>query len=123
MGVKLRNRSGLFWLVWNLYRSFVGKWPCIELQKTNFSISHQPWLGACCHQDMLSVGLNESQGRTGARRIVGIVAELFDPARGLRFSTYATIWIKGILGKSNLVETIKLPLRKWNQPSNWCLHT
>lgn len=45
-------------------------------------------------------------------------AELFDPHRGLRFSTYATIWIKGQLSNSHVVEPIRLPQRektKWNK--------
>eukprot|EP00559_Dactyliosolen_fragilissimus_P005007 CAMPEP_0184872376 /NCGR_PEP_ID=MMETSP0580-20130426/41258_1 /TAXON_ID=1118495 /ORGANISM="Dactyliosolen fragilissimus" /LENGTH=395 /DNA_ID=CAMNT_0027375171 /DNA_START=835 /DNA_END=2018 /DNA_ORIENTATION=- len=39
-------------------------------------------------------------------------AELFDPKRGLRFSTYATIWIKGVLSNSNVHDTISLPARE-----------
>eukprot|EP00586_Coscinodiscus_wailesii_P010384 CAMPEP_0172501930 /NCGR_PEP_ID=MMETSP1066-20121228/155100_1 /TAXON_ID=671091 /ORGANISM="Coscinodiscus wailesii, Strain CCMP2513" /LENGTH=512 /DNA_ID=CAMNT_0013276993 /DNA_START=197 /DNA_END=1735 /DNA_ORIENTATION=- len=45
-------------------------------------------------------------------------AELFDPERGLRFSTYATIWIKGVLSSVKENDLIRIPereMRKWNK--------
>lgn len=46
-------------------------------------------------------------------------AELFDSSRGIRFSTYATIWIKGHLSNSHMLDgAIKLPAiekQKWKK--------
>jgi RNA polymerase primary sigma factor len=66
------------------------------------------------HKSGLSFEEVVQEGSLGLLR----AAELFDPSRGLRFSTYATIWIKGSLSNSHMVETIKLPQRektKWNK--------
>mmetsp|Transcript_11282 Transcript_11282/g.12916 ORF Transcript_11282/g.12916 Transcript_11282/m.12916 type:complete len:497 (+) Transcript_11282:126-1616(+) len=67
-----------------------------------------------CYQGALSFEELVQEGSLGLLR----AAELFDPNRGLRFSTYATIWIKGVLQNSHMKETITLPQRektKWNR--------
>lgn len=68
------------------------------------------------HANKMGVTYEElvQEGSLGLLR----AAELFDPSRGLRFSTYATIWIKGMLSNSHSMEPIKLPERektKWNK--------
>ena len=58
-----------------------------------------------------SVSLDEivQEGSLGLIR----AAELFDPERGLRFSTYATIWIKGQLSHTNFDrDAITIPQRE-----------
>ncbi|GKY95812.1 hypothetical protein MPSEU_000541900 [Mayamaea pseudoterrestris] len=39
-------------------------------------------------------------------------AELFDPSRGVRFSAYAVVWIKGTLQNTHIPELVKLPQRE-----------
>ena len=66
------------------------------------------------HSSGISIEELVQEGSLGLMR----AAELFDPSRGLRFSTYATIWIKGMLSNSHVKETITVPQRektKWNK--------
>lgn len=39
-------------------------------------------------------------------------AELFNPERGVRFSTYAVTWIKGVLLNSHVTELVRVPSRE-----------
>eukprot|EP00547_Thalassionema_nitzschioides_P005860 CAMPEP_0194200396 /NCGR_PEP_ID=MMETSP0156-20130528/1018_1 /TAXON_ID=33649 /ORGANISM="Thalassionema nitzschioides, Strain L26-B" /LENGTH=491 /DNA_ID=CAMNT_0038925383 /DNA_START=49 /DNA_END=1520 /DNA_ORIENTATION=- len=72
-------------------------------------VKHQPKNRDASYDELVQ------EGSLGLLR----AAELFDPSRGLRFSTYATIWIKGTLSNSPIKDgTITLPQRektKWNK--------
>ena len=67
------------------------------------------------HQSGLTYEELIQEGSLGLIR----AAELFDPSRGVRFSTYATIWIKGSLSHSHILDgSITLPNREktiWNK--------
>jgi RNA polymerase nonessential primary-like sigma factor len=68
----------------------------------------------------ISCGLtNDELVQEGSMGLIR-AAELFDPSRGVSFSTYATVWIKGVLGNSHAPELITLPQREktiWNKIS------
>ena len=70
------------------------------------------------HRGEITIDELVQEGSLGLIR----AAELFDPEKGLRFSTYATIWIKGVLSNSNLDDDIvTLPSRErviWNKIRN-----
>ena len=67
------------------------------------------------HRGEITIDELVQEGSLGLIR----AAELFDPEKGLRFSTYATIWIKGVLSNSSLDDDIvTLPSRErviWNK--------
>ena len=82
-----------------------------ELVSHNMGLVHAVVRNYSGKANLRGVPLDElvQEGSLGLIR----AAELFDPAKGLRFSTYATIWIKGVLSNSNLLdEVIQLPSRE-----------
>jgi len=67
------------------------------------------------HRGQITMDELVQEGSLGLIR----AAELFDPEKGLRFSTYATIWIKGVLSNASLDDdVVTLPSREriiWNK--------
>jgi len=82
-----------------------------ELVSSNMGLVHAVVKNYSSKANYRGVHLDElvQEGSLGLIR----AAELFDPAKNLRFSTYATIWIKGVLSNSNsLDDMITLPSRE-----------
>ena len=82
-----------------------------ELVSSNLGLVHAVVKNYSSKANYRGVHLDElvQEGSLGLIR----AAELFDPAKNLRFSTYATIWIKGVLSNSNsLDDMITLPSRE-----------
>jgi RNA polymerase sigma factor (sigma-70 family) len=84
------------------------------LVSANMGLVHAIVKGRIGSFSKLGVSFEEvvQEGSLGLLR----AAELFDPSRGLRFSTYATIWIKGTLSNTHVAETVTLPSR---EKSKW----
>jgi RNA polymerase sigma factor (sigma-70 family) len=60
------------------------------------AVVNQQWIAKYQHSGVTKDELVQ-EGSLGLLR----AAALFDPSRGLRFSTYAVIWIKGTLSNQN----------------------
>eukprot|EP00978_Attheya_sp_CCMP212_P020200 scaffold57525_cov63-Attheya_sp.AAC.7 len=88
-----------------------------KLVTANMGLVHAVVKSASCHHKRRMGISQEELVQEGSLGLIR-AAELFDPARGLRFSTYATIWIKGMLSNSSVDELVTLPAReksKWNK--------
>lgn len=88
--------------------------------KNNLVSANLGLVYAVVRQGRYAMRNNVSEDEMIQEGTLGLIraAELFDPDKGLRFSTYATIWIKGVLGNSKTHETIVIPKRektKWNK--------
>lgn len=84
-----------------------------ELVESNMGLVHAVVKQQASRRELTFEELVQ-EGSLGLMR----AAELFDPNKGIRFSTYATIWIKGVLSNSHIKEAIVLPQRektKWNR--------
>lgn len=87
------------------------------LVSANLGLVHAVVKKRYYHTRRLSgVGYEElvQEGTLGLLR----AAELFDSSQGLRFSTYATVWIRAVLNNSHVTEAIKLPTKEkttWNK--------
>lgn len=87
-----------------------------DLVTANMGLVHAVVNQQCSAARAVGISKEElvQEGSLGLLR----AAELFDPARGLRFSTYAVVWIKGVLSNSHLPELVRVPARektKWNK--------
>mmetsp|Transcript_6259 Transcript_6259/g.9164 ORF Transcript_6259/g.9164 Transcript_6259/m.9164 type:complete len:464 (-) Transcript_6259:117-1508(-) len=78
-----------------------------KLVMANLGLVHAV-VNQMCRQNKLSKDELVQEGSLGLLR----AAELFDPSKGARFSTYATWWIKGVLSNSKALQFVSIPTRE-----------
>jgi RNA polymerase sigma factor (sigma-70 family) len=83
-----------------------------QLVMANMGLVHAVVKQFYSHHAAKTVGMTieelVQEGSLGLLR----AAELFDPSRGVRFSTYAVVWIKGLLSNSHVSELVRVPSRE-----------
>ena len=78
-----------------------------KLVMANMGLVHAV-VNQMCRQNKLNKDELVQEGSLGLLR----AAELFDPSKGARFSTYATWWIKGVLSNSKALQFVSIPTRE-----------